>query len=238
VQQRPGRLVCSLAGGRKTLGALLALAMQLVGRPGDRLFHVRVDEPFESVPDFYYPPRNPAPLLWDGRRLDPHRARVELAEIPLLRLGALTGSLGLDPRSLARGSATVEAAVLGALSSAPLRLDPALRHVSSGGAALRLPPQSFALYALYAERRRACPTCREPGESCVFCHPTDAELHERQRGELLRQYVAVRGFGGDRLVALLSALPPIVGRGTAGRRRHLAAKRIATTTPHFNLPAA
>lgn len=43
----------SLAGGRKTMGASLALAAQCYGRDTDRLFHVLVAAAFESRPDFY-----------------------------------------------------------------------------------------------------------------------------------------------------------------------------------------
>lgn len=47
------RLHCSVAGGRKTMGVYLALALQLYGRPGDTLFHVLVSPEFESHPQFF-----------------------------------------------------------------------------------------------------------------------------------------------------------------------------------------
>ncbi|MBM4260794.1 MAG: TIGR02584 family CRISPR-associated protein [Deltaproteobacteria bacterium] len=36
------RLHCSVAGGRKTMGVLLATILQVYGRPDDRLYHVLV----------------------------------------------------------------------------------------------------------------------------------------------------------------------------------------------------
>jgi CRISPR-associated protein (TIGR02584 family) len=52
------RLVCSLAGGRKTMGALLYACLSLIGREDDRLTHVLVNEPFDDPrlqPRFYFP---------------------------------------------------------------------------------------------------------------------------------------------------------------------------------------
>jgi hypothetical protein len=51
------RLHCSLAGGRKTMSFYLGSALQLFGRPWDKLYHVLVSPEFESHPEFYYKPR-------------------------------------------------------------------------------------------------------------------------------------------------------------------------------------
>jgi CRISPR-associated protein (TIGR02584 family) len=84
------RLHCSVAGGRKTMGVLLAAALQLYGRPEDRLYHVLVTPEFESHPEFFYPPRTPRKLTTkEGAVLDTRRARVELAELPYVRLRGL-----------------------------------------------------------------------------------------------------------------------------------------------------
>ena len=53
------RLIASLAGGRKTMGALLYAVLSLLGRAQDSLTHVLVNEPFESPATnarrFYFP---------------------------------------------------------------------------------------------------------------------------------------------------------------------------------------
>lgn len=51
------RLHCSLAGGRKTMSFYMGSALQLFGRPWDKLYHVLVTPAFESHPDFYYKPK-------------------------------------------------------------------------------------------------------------------------------------------------------------------------------------
>lgn len=48
-------VIASIAGGRKTMGALLYAAMSLLGKESDRVTHVLVSEPFESCREFFYP---------------------------------------------------------------------------------------------------------------------------------------------------------------------------------------
>ncbi|HEY8485771.1 MAG TPA: CRISPR-associated ring nuclease Csm6 [Limnochordales bacterium] len=81
--QDPGvRVLASLAGGRKTMSTYLAMVLQFYGRPGDELLHVLVPAPFESHPEFFYPPRKPRLLTTqDGRTLSTAQARVELASV-------------------------------------------------------------------------------------------------------------------------------------------------------------
>jgi CRISPR-associated protein (TIGR02584 family) len=95
-------LYCSVAGGRKTLGIYLTMAMMLCGRMQDRLYHVLVSKEFESgVPDFYYPPPEsriyPKFVGIDEAKkaiqveISSEEARIDLAEIPFPRLRELIG---------------------------------------------------------------------------------------------------------------------------------------------------
>lgn len=81
------RLVASIAGGRKTMGALLHAAMTLLARETDRITHVLVSSPFESIPGFFFPTQ-PGGALEDrsGRRHDPAEAGVHLADVPFVPL--------------------------------------------------------------------------------------------------------------------------------------------------------
>lgn len=56
------RLVASVAGGRKTMGALLYAAVCLAARETDRVTHVLVSEPFETLRDFWYPAQPGGPV--------------------------------------------------------------------------------------------------------------------------------------------------------------------------------
>lgn len=87
VENPDTQLVASLAGGRKTMGALLYACMTLVGRETDRLTHVLVNDPFDTVRGFFFPGQ-PGELLTDreGRPHDPAAAQVELADVPFVPL--------------------------------------------------------------------------------------------------------------------------------------------------------
>jgi CRISPR-associated protein (TIGR02584 family) len=185
-------LHCSLAGGRKTMSALLATALQLHGRPGDRLYHVLVNEPFERIPNFLFPLRPPVRYRVDGRIVDSRRARIELAEVPFVRLGAAARRLGYDQLALERVAAELEAEALGRLVPEPLSLDLPHRTARIGDQVLRLPPLELTLYAVYAQSRSACsaPACRGGGR-CARCHLEDTEVVER-RGQLLELYRATQ----------------------------------------------
>ena len=79
-------LHASIAGGRKTMGLYIGLAMQFYGRPGDTLSHVLVNPELENQEFFYPPPNGVDVVLNDGRTISADEIRLELAEIPLLLL--------------------------------------------------------------------------------------------------------------------------------------------------------
>jgi CRISPR-associated protein (TIGR02584 family) len=142
----------SIAGGRKTMGFYLGYCLSLAARPQDRLSHVLVSEPFESLPDFYFPPATPRLLhARDGRPVHTADARVMLAKIPFVRLRPLLPAAALAP-DLSFGDAV--AATQAHLEQPRLRVDPGRREIRCGATALRLPPQLFAWYAWFARRCR------------------------------------------------------------------------------------
>lgn len=145
----------SIAGGRKTMGYYLGYALSLYGRPQDRLSHVLVSEPFETNREFYYPTPYDHPI--HGRQgareitVNARQARVDLAEIPFVRLRE-----GL-PDELLSGQTCFSRAVAAAQCSGrepALVLHPATRQASAQGEALRLTPQNFALLYWMARRRQ------------------------------------------------------------------------------------
>jgi CRISPR-associated protein (TIGR02584 family) len=84
------QLITSIAGGRKTLGALLYACMSLLGRESDRLTHVLVNEPFDSFglsPRFYFP-KQPIQSLKtaEGKLVTAKHANIDLGDIPFVPL--------------------------------------------------------------------------------------------------------------------------------------------------------
>lgn len=141
----------SIAGGRKTMGFFLGYALSIFGRPQDRLSHVLVNEPFESLRDFFFPPATPRLLhTRDDRPAHTSDARVMLAEIPFVRLRE-----GLPREALAHGApfAALVAAAQEAIEPPALHFDFRTAEVRCGSQALRLPPALFAWFAFLAECR-------------------------------------------------------------------------------------
>lgn len=83
------QVIASLAGGRKTMGAILTSCMVLLGRPGDRLCHVLVNPPFDGFlkPPFFYP--EDPPILHLDRGQEEHssnKARIYLLDLPVVQM--------------------------------------------------------------------------------------------------------------------------------------------------------
>jgi CRISPR-associated protein (TIGR02584 family) len=83
------QIIASVAGGRKTMGALLYACMTLLGRDHDRLTHVLVNEPFETglKSPFFFPgqPLQKLPLRAGGT-VRARAARIQLADVPFVPL--------------------------------------------------------------------------------------------------------------------------------------------------------
>lgn len=93
VENPDTRLLASLAGGRKTMGALLYACMNLIGREDDRLFHVLVSNPYESSrlePPFFFPTQDPQTLfISSGKSVQAADALIDLPEVPFIPLRKL-----------------------------------------------------------------------------------------------------------------------------------------------------
>lgn len=152
------RLHVSLAGGRKTMGFYLGYALSLYARPQDRLSHVLVNPPFESHPEFFYPPPRPKTLTVAGKNhyVSTADAQVRLAEIPFVRLRdaqpVLDGDLSFS-EAVARAQQ--------ALDRPDLRIDLNNRLVYLQGQPVQLMPTHFAWLVWFADRaKRGLPPVR------------------------------------------------------------------------------
>jgi len=80
-------LIASIAGGRKTMGALLHSAVSLIGRESDLVTHVLVNEPYDTLPGFFYPDQPNTPLIHrNGGAYAASDASLMLAEVPFVPL--------------------------------------------------------------------------------------------------------------------------------------------------------
>jgi CRISPR-associated protein (TIGR02584 family) len=170
----------SLAGGRKTMSFYAGYALSLFGREQDRLSHVLVSEPFESVPGFWYPRPVPEVLALRAEPASAARtqdataqsqstvstaqARVSLATIPFVRLRQ-----GL-PRTLLEGRGGFAAAVAAAdaaVGPPRLTIDLSRGEITADGQRIRLQPAPFAFYVALVSRaqRGASPLPAPPRDA-------------------------------------------------------------------------
>ena len=152
---------CSLAGGRKTMSSYMALVMQMLGREQDKLYHVLLTPPeAEHHAEFYYPaPKTKMLKLANGLAFDSAKVKVELVEIPYVRLRERLPIELLDRRASFAELLQWTQAEIAALPRAPvLQLVPARRLLRIGGSEIALPPVEFCLYWHFAERSEKRPS--------------------------------------------------------------------------------
>lgn len=144
------RLSASLSGGRKTMGFFMGYAMSLFGRPQDALFHVMIPPEWERMTDFFYIPREPQMVSSaNGREMSTADARIELAEIPFLRLRQSVKEPILQAKVIDFGALT--SAFQSALERPALHFFDDESRLSFGGHDFTLRPQLYALYRVFAE---------------------------------------------------------------------------------------
>lgn len=181
------QLHVSLAGGRKTMGFFAGYALSLWGRQGDRLTHVLVSHPFESIQDFYYPtPYEHIIEARSGKLADGRHAEVTLADIPFVRLRH-----GL-PHALLQGQARFAEAVQaaqGQLGPPRLVLDLQARQIEAAGQRIDLPPADLAFLAWFARRALA-------GDAGL-ARPNKAESSKVHARAYLAEYTRICGVLGD-----------------------------------------
>jgi CRISPR-associated protein (TIGR02584 family) len=201
----------SVAGGRKTMGVALALAMSLFGRPQDALSHVLVSPPFESHPEFFYPPKEPRVLLVGAppqqRPYSTAKADVQLAEIPFLRLHGL-----LDPALLAGADSWHDVIARAQASIGPARLviDTQKGRIAINGRDVPFSPANAAFLLMLAR-------CAREGRAAQ-CPPEAAPDKE-----LARAFLAAMddfGFVGDRHARTRDALKAGMEKSFFERRKN------------------
>lgn len=179
------RLHCSLAGGRKTMSFYLGSALQLFGRPWDKLYHVLVTPEFESHPEFFYKPKkNKILALKDGwgkiiKKLNTKDAQIYLAEIPFL---SLRGKLSLNGRSFRELIAESQREINTATMQLSLKVNVRDRILEIGSNCIEIVPMQLLIYLVFL--REKVNRCRYPNKEvcldCTDCFPTLVDLSSRQ----------------------------------------------------------
>jgi CRISPR-associated protein (TIGR02584 family) len=233
VENPDTQLIASIAGGRKTMGALLYAAVSLLGRETDRVTHVLVNQPFDQCRGFFYP-EQPVPHLPVATEPTPVRcrdARVELADIPFVPLRNLFerqlvrrpgGFRGLVARCQER---------VNNLTRGPLRLElsPHRTGLRLNDSDVPLSPLQHLLMLFLVQQRQAgeppvekyanaVPLLQSFGKAqFALCSPEDfsdwrrsvqvRDLDEQRLRKLLDELRAKLRRGGPETARLIPALP-------------------------------
>lgn len=177
------RLHCSIAGGRKTMSFYLGAALQLFGRPWDKLYHVLVSPEFESNPEFFYKPKKNKVIerrMPDGteKRLNTKDAEIQLAELPFIRLGSKISLHGKGFRELvAEGQKEIDIATMQPL----LIVNLTERTVYIGDNLIEMVPIELMTYAAFLRQKTVY--CRYPERQycleCTECFQVLADFSSR-----------------------------------------------------------
>jgi CRISPR-associated protein Csx14 len=203
------RLHCSLAGGRKTMSFYMGAALQLFGRPWDKLYHVLVSPEFESNPHFFYKPLKDTVIecrMPDGakKQLSTKNAEVYLAELPFVRL---SGKLSLHKKSfrelVEEGQQEIDIATV----QPELLVNLSERIVYIGGNVVEMIPVHLMIYTAFL--RMKTEHCRYPGRQycleCTDCFSTLNDLSSRPAlEEMAKDYGKIYRSQPMRVTDLLS----------------------------------
>jgi CRISPR-associated protein (TIGR02584 family) len=163
LKEVPGTLLhASVAGGRKSMTFYIGHAFSLLAEPQDKLSHVLVSEPYERAAGFFYPtprccmlPVRTDPNARGSQTVDASQAQVTLAELSVLRLGALFGQYW---PSKARQSFDVAVRLAQDALVAPVMrvvLDSSgAGHLKVSGEHIALSAKQFAVFAVFALARQ------------------------------------------------------------------------------------
>jgi len=150
-------VIASIAGGRKTMGALLYAAMSLLGKESDRVTHVLVSEPFDTVRGFFYPAQevqdlDVRPYGQEPQPVKAKAAKVELADIPFVPLRNKFSELN-EPRRTFAGLVDRYAKADRVLSQPPnVTLDVKTGVLTVEGKPIPLMGRDFLICAFLFER--------------------------------------------------------------------------------------
>jgi len=195
-RDKSARLHCSLAGGRKTMSFYIGSALQLLGRPWDKLYHVLVTPEFESNPEFFY--KTAEDKFIDCRthngtikKLNAKDAEIQFAELPLIRLGNKISLQGKSFRELvAAGQKEIDTATI--QPSLNVNLDE--RTVYVGGILIEMVAIQLMIYVSFSRQKTL--HCKYPERQycleCTDCFPTLADISSRPAlEEMVKDYKSI-----------------------------------------------
>lgn len=146
-EQPDTEIMASIAGGRKTMSALMMSCISLLGRTQDRACHVLADDDFLTANrEFLFP----------SNQREQKAAKVQLCEIPFVRVRGWYEKeyAGVPPSYMTLVNRFTQIAPSPA-NYPPVRIDAAAGVCHVGATSIRLSPSEFALLLTLARRIKA-----------------------------------------------------------------------------------
>lgn len=146
-EQPDTEIVASIAGGRKTMSALMMSCMSLLGRKQDRVCHVLANDQFiQNNPDFVFP----------RTKREQQKANIQLCEIPFVRVRGWYEKeySGVPPSYMTLVNRFSQIAPNPA-NYPKVTLDLHVGRCTAGEQPVRLTPYEFALLVIIVQRIKA-----------------------------------------------------------------------------------
>ena len=171
----------SVAGGRKTMSACLSLAVQIYGRPQDRLYHVLVSPEFESSRDFYYPPKKSKPIELRDHQGKPFFKETKYAEVNLIHMPffSIREQLSADLLKHPKDPGTLMLSLIKEETHL-LKVNMISRKITYKTIEMDLMPARMALYAFFALQKKNCTKKVDTCENCTECFLDIQSIYEKQ----------------------------------------------------------
>lgn len=158
----PGtRVIASIAGGRKTMSALLLSCMTLLARPRDSVCHVLVPPPYDDPrlsPPFLFPEKRLVHVLpGTDRKFPSDKARIDLIDVPFVKIrGWYLDRHGAPPPSYSKTVEYAQSLFPPATGGGAPTLKFDLRHgtLSADGTPIPLSPVHVLALCLFLHRKK------------------------------------------------------------------------------------
>lgn len=176
------RIICSIAGGRKTMSVYLSLGLQLYGREQDILSHTLVSSDFESTKDFFYIPPVPKNIEIKDKNekiikiINTKDAKIVCSEIIFVRL---RNFLNIKDELFYDDLVNIVQKKVDYCGTKLISIDLKNRALLLGNKKVILKPIEICIYNLFLSNKKKCEQ-----EFCGDCTDCYMSLNEMRSQEL------------------------------------------------------